>query len=479
MVDDIGIKLTGKVPGTQSRPTKLEIIQAINDAQDAICGEKNTYSFLQKTGSVNAWLPAIGTTTSILGGLITAPTKSNQSPGVDNYGNTTFIAEAFSHPPSTCSIIKSVTTNIFGTPQGFGLCNGVLNCYVVAPSKQDATDPNQDPNMPASVPNMNQILATATPITVQDNVMSINDLRSGYPLTIADGAVLPLIFNFDESVAIGSNQTVFIVISWTTGPLNGASFSWGSNPTEYSGNSYTWVGNNYPGTSFAEAEGTCWDMKFTTQNAVFASSPIGLLTVGGMVDFAGTNTNNKPVLLPDDCRTVSRIYNPYYALYMNPISYEAYKYHPMQQPGNTFVISGEDSNGNLQAILFPSVNYVLTYSIDYTAVPNELVNDTDISIIPKEFRAVLKHKALMLLTALNYGIGVDSSMFETDYVRLLTRMNVSYLPYNDISMSVNIGGITDNNAPSRDYLNNTNVLNEYPNSWYENKGGTGRPGGGY
>lgn len=480
MINDIGIKLTGKIPGTQSRPTKLEITQAINDAQDAICAEKSQYSFLAKTGKVNGWIQSAGTNSQFPKGLtdITGGTYFITSQAGPNVG-TMYWAEKLTNQ-SSLILPTAVYTPIQGATTGNGFIDGTFNCYIVLPHTNSSTDPLSDPAITVGYPDMNNIIATATPIigvgsyrdyTQINNICTLNyNDQNGNPVIIEQQIYLPLKFTFDGTVAIAPGQEVFIVCTFDGSSRNSASFDILSNDTQPPTDTYVGFNAMNPWTN------SFCPFNIIGNNAQMATSPIGILTVGGISDYMGTTPNSKPVNLPVDCRYANRIYNAGYACYMTAFPFSAYMYRPMAQPGNTFVISGEDNNGVLQALLFPTVANILMFNIDYTAIPNKLVADGDISIIPKEFRALLKNKAIMQLVALNNGINIDTALFAADYARLLSKLNEAYLPYNEVAMSVNIGGITDNNAPSRDYQNNTNVLNEYPNSWFEAKGGTGRLG---
>jgi hypothetical protein len=77
------------------------------------------------------------------------------------------------------------------------------------------------------------------------------------------------------------------------------------------------------------------------------------------------------------------------------------------------------------------------------AIPNELVNDADYPIIPKAHRNVLKNKALLMLLGLNNGIGIEKELILSEYIDELNKMKTACLPYEQQSLSVDVGGYTN------------------------------------
>lgn len=461
LVNNVSMKLTGRAASMNGRPTKAEIIQALNDAQDAIVRDKPAYTFLNKIGSVANWRKAPGYFFYNPGwGLEDATPPHSMNPSVlgATWSNTTvsYFAEKFTQAASTVSIPTTVSTRIQVQNPGFANLDGTLQVLLVGVSTKDTTDVYADANMPDGVPNLNDIKASSDVITVLNGVGSDANLfgHNDRPT---------LTFTFDETYAIGSGESIYAVLVWTPSVLNGANFFIYQNDGVTSGYSYSWDsativgGPTYPIQRFTTTAGS-FGMRMKFWRAVYA---------------AGIHE----VSLPTDVATVQRMYDPISSTNLLPFPYSAYQYRPTEVPTGVFVLTGMDTSGVLKAKLFPGRADITKFYVEYKAKSVWMGEDTDISLIPDGFRDVLIWKAIIELFALNNGIPGNPETFEALYMSGLRKLNETYLPYDDVAVTVNLGGSTP-----IDTINARETPEDYPgpetpNAWEENKSGTGGQGG--
>lgn len=446
LINEISQAINGKDASINSRPTPAEIITALNDSQNNICRDKQEYSFLRKVGIVQAWELGVGSVAGILGGgagnkTATAYTAGGGGPSIQ------CVAEKYICPADTVQVIDQVMVTIFPQIIGVGQLNGTFQAQIVGVTGSNKTLKNYNPALPAGVPDMQTILATSSPIVIQNNVIT------GRPAFIT-GSQPTLTFTFDDSVAICNGQQVFVVFEWLPTAYNSASFNWAQYSNVVSKTSFgPWSNTNYPTIPILSG---VFGFLLTIKNAVYKTT----------------------ITMPSDCRYVNRIFSLAQNLTLTSYPYDVIQYRPIAIPQNVFSISGQDSNGNLTVNIYTTLTNVLFWYVEYMARPVAFVNDTDISIIPRDFRDILKWNAIMNLAAGNYGIQLDKDHYETLFMAGLNKLNENFLPQEDIAMSVVKGGITEVNAPIRDFISQNILVYEYPNVWQSNQLGTGRVGGG-
>jgi hypothetical protein len=369
-----------------------------------------------------------------------------------------YFAEKYTQPIDTIDIIKNIRTAIVMTPPGFATIDGSFYAHIVGVSKLDNTDILQDPNMTEGLPNINDIKLTSDPYVITNGVG-------------ADGIVFTpnlkrfLDFEFSEDYAIGSEETIYIVIEWRPTSLNGSGFYFTQFNGVQSKTGYAWAEGSYP-------------------VAVLDGATVATLNINILFDRAIYCADANPpveILLPTNCRYVKRIYNSDNDINLTAYPYSQYQYNKNMIPKDRFVVSGRDvTTGSLKVLIFPSKKNISKYNVEFQAYPDKLVNDGDYSIIPGEFRNILKYKSIIQLIATNAGIAVDSDIFEADYLRSLQKLNENFLPYENYEVSVNVGSEVPSDVTSIDYNGNIGGydINTDPNTWQENKSGTGRGSGG-
>ena len=127
------------------------------------------------------------------------------------------------------------------------------------------------------------------------------------------------------------------------------------------------------------------------------------------------------------------------------------------QPYSTYFDYDADTSGNKRIYVKLSTQSAKSLSMVYKKQPTLLVNDSDLSDLPANFRDMLVYKAAYNFLARGYG-EQDASNLQTmltDYQNLYTSMREECLPKKASGFSVNIGG----------YTPNTEMNTFEPNSW--------------
>ena len=484
ITNSIAMKINGVPADTVHRPFKSEIIQAVNESENSIILDKPQYDFLRKTATLKAWAKGTGQTVKQLQdahgtkSAVNSP-LTNQTPGA-----VTYIAEKYIAPAGTVLTPASLQFTI-DTFASAGKLNGQFEAFITRAVTLNNLDPTQDPAEKITMPDLNNIIATATLVNVVNDLFDTSANIQFNPLPNA--YVEPIVtMTFPTPAPVSNQQVYWVVIKWTSQYNNGVvspntnarNMQFNSYLTPVSGTSLYWTGTNYPTLASAITGGT-WNIVLTLDNAVFLS---------------------KNILLPTDCNLALRIGQPYNGtmggIFMLPVGTDAVMFKQFNVPCGTFCITGEDPTTGAQlcslntSVTIPTVGVPVTYPIialaaeyylDYISSGPTLVNDSDVPIIPVDYRDILVYKTLIDLAALNHGLFEIAEEIQQNYTYLLNKMNSKCMPQHSTAIRVNVGGFTSAMAATRDTTLSQSLLSmQWPNSWQSTFAAgqnIGQPGG--
>lgn len=469
IVNAIAIKINGVSADSVHRPYKPEIIDAVNMAENQIIIDKPQYDFLRKTAVIQGWQLATGQTIKQLqnaaGTKSAAPGQLAQTPGF-----VTYIAEKYTAPAGQVLSPASVKVT-FDCYASAGKLNGQLDAYICAGVTENSLDPTQDPAESIGYPDLNNILVSANTLNVVNDVFDASGNIAPQFNPLPNAYIEPTVtLNFSSSVPVSNQIVYWVVIKWTSqyynGTLsantNGRSMQFNQFLLPVSKSSLSWTGTNYPNSSNAII-GT-WNLSLILNNGVFMA---------------------KNLQLPPDCNIPLRIGQPYNGtmggIFMLPIGTDAVMYRQFNVPPGTFSITGEDQTTGCKLVslntaitiptvgvpvTYPAVTLAAQYYVDYIANGGNLVLDTDISILPAEYRDLLIYKGMDLLFKLNAGLPAKPEENAEDFAYMMNKMNMKCMPPHSVDISVNVGGYTSAMAATRDTTLSQSLLQmQWPNTW--------------
>jgi hypothetical protein len=451
--------INGNPASANYSPTKQQIYSMLNAAEDAICTSTNQFSFLRKTATIQGCEltqgflnQSLGNTVGTQGTTALLPVTTDTTP--------IWIATSYTQPVGEPCSIGSVTFGITPSIQGFGNLQGSFQAQIWGYVGQNSSNPSlANPTFTKGMPDSTNVLGTSTPLVILNSTYQGSVYGNPATITLVNGQFTPLSLTFTTPVLVEALQEVYVVLEWIPNAYNAATFSY-----------TTLSGNN---------QNVCYGPQ--------TLSTINPPTLAPNSFSISINTNNmtyivNQVEMPSDARWLARIYNPLTGIYMKPYPYTAIIENSQSFPTPVFSVVGSDPvTGTLLANLYLGTGAPSsTYLVDYVASPKPMVLDTDVPIIPSEFRMALVWKALEYLYNANYGIPMSLDSVISSYNMLLQKIRENYLPAEDTSFSVLIGGLTDNIASAlRDYTTTSQVtIQPTPNTWQESPLG-GRPGGGW
>ena len=458
IANSIATKINGVNADNVHRPYKSEIINTINMAENSIILDKPQYDFLRKTDIIDGWELAVGETSDRF--FYQYDTRSLLAPSLDTTtGSIAYFAEKFVAPAGQVKSPKSVDIAFYSYIDS-GKINGQFQAYIVRPVTLNSLDPTQDTNETKDYPDMHNILATSNTINIIDDQVDSAGLAT--PFSPVNGFCLTTItLTFPVAIPVSNQQKFYVVIKWTAGANCDRQMQM-QTVIKSSYTSFQWVNIDYV-TTTSIVNGTMnWKLQYN--NAVFVA---------------------KGIKLPLDCKIPLRIGQPYNGsmggIFMLPIGTDAIMYRQFNVPPGTFSVVGEDPTTgaklvNLNTaitipttgvpITYPVVSLAANYYVDYIATGGNLIEDTDISVIPQEYRDILVYKSLILLYAMNVGMPESPGNIEQEFIYLLNKMNMNCLPQHSVSISVNTGGYTSAMAATRDTTLSQSLLSmQWPNTW--------------
>ena len=469
IVNAIAMKINGVNADAVHRPFKSEILNAVNMAENAIIIDKPQYDFLRKTAVINGYEKGTGQTVmqmqsaaGVISGYGSIP---DQIPGA-----VTYIATKYTAPAGQVFTPASVRFKI-DTYASAGKLNGQFDAFVCLSVTKNTLDHTQDPAETLNMPDLQNIIATSNTINVVDDLFDAASLVAHNPLVdmyMEEGVTL----TFATPAPVSNGATYWVVIRWisqwnsgiVSPNVNGR--DWQFNVRGNSGHtntSLTWSGTAYPAVSNF-LTGWDWNIVLTLDNCVFISSNISL---------------------PLDCNLALRIGQPFNGsmggLFLLPVGMDAVIYKQFRVPAGTFSINGEDPVTGAKlvtlntAVTIPTIGVPVTYPVitlaaqyyvDYIANGGNLVNDSDISVIPAEYRDLLVYKGMDLLYKLNAGLPESPGSNADDFAYMLSKMNAKCMPQHSVNISVNTQGHTSAMSTTRDTTLSQSLLQmNFPNTW--------------
>jgi len=403
LVNAISLKLNGvnaSNDGT-SRPSKAEIISIINETQKDICNE-NDFTFLYKTAVVNGFTSTNSDQTKesysgSVGQQSSMGTSVSQSV-VDYY------AEKLTSDSDVVSVPSKVSLYLGRSNTGFGLIQATLTALICP--------------IASGVPDVSNPAASSDLIAVVD---SVTDGGTSLP----SSAVTEIEFTFSDSDEILEASTnYYIVLKVSYAATNGDGVYLGGGGT---GGTTTKVLN---------------DSNSRTWTDISAAQIYYNLTYD-----SGAYTTE--LTLPVDADKIYRIYEGTVDdpdSNMREYMSTKYMYNPQGQPIDSFVIRRYTSTGFPVVKVKSSKQNVSQWTVEYKKKASVLSADTDIPLIPSNFRGLLIKKPLYDFRADNLGTtDVTEGQLNRlmgEYERALLRLQEIYIPKYVESMTVSRGGET-------------------------------------
>jgi hypothetical protein len=467
LINAVSHKINGKDADTFSRPTKIEIGDAVNDTEKMMVLDRPQYNFLRKTAQINVWKPGTGVNTVFPG----APTGNPNHPAQNTDGILIAGQDYYSYyiEPFTCGAVRPNTIRnvefwiLVSNAVTLAKMNGAFKAYIIGVAQNDNVNPLSDPTIPNGAPDINNKLATSTnTISIVDDVGSDGNDYSG------NSGVVKMQFAFGDTFCVGTGQKVYMAIEWHSTAYNGRDFK-------------TLVCTGVPSTDswFIPSSGIL-------QQTYPGGASGGIIPPGtGHYFFKLTTTNAvysyKDVSLPSDCRMPIRAGLPGSNFLFLPTDPSQAMFKQFSCPISTFFETGLDASGN-KTITFnmqydyniasqpTQLNYVIPQTpyllLDYIASAGVMVNDIDVPIVPQDFVEALEYGAMVKLWAENNGLPYNPETYEKQYLYVVNQMNMIVQPQRSVAVSINTGSYTSTMAAVRGSVNSNSLYTAYwPNSW--------------
>ena len=387
MVASVARRLWQRSPTTAE---KEDIIQALNDAQRTICGMHKDWLFMDVRGTVNGYelnetvqeVYAIGDASSWL------PVYNQHAGLTPNFNgrNTVYFAEKLDLPISNVGAIDTVTFQIGRKNIGFGNVNGSMKVMLC-------------PYNSVGLPDVANPITESEIITVADSVTSTGvTLREPIQPGLARNTdPIEFEFGYADILTSGANLWAVLVMDYAS---SGDMIQVGAEETT---SDSTAIGSN---------EGALG---------------IYLTTIGKIqykVKYVLGDYINQ-ITMPTDVYKLWRMYTDNVNI-LEDINYKD----GTTQLHNTFIILNYDSNGAPVVLIKTSLGNVLVWNIEYRSKVPLMSQDTDVPLIPPDFRFLLRYKAELDFIGRGFGIQTPTKedIIASDYARGISDLELMYRP---------------------------------------------------
>lgn len=406
MADYVSVKLNG-VPAQSEgvRPNKQDIINEINKIQQQICNERD-WLFLRGICQVPGF--SISTTDTVTQTLST-PTQAATYP-IFSAPGTNYKAAQLITVGSKPFLPTSVTVGLaVGT--GLGAPSGTATVSLMTWDASDTTGPNL----------AKRLLITSASIDLGTLQM---------PPTVPPYSNIPVTFTFANppTIFFKEGTKYWIVLEINCAPDMGAqilpAFAVGT-PTTNNGSWFLLLPNPTWTTALTAWGNTAPQLYYsiTGPQATYINEdvPLPAYITHAYRMFSGEETDGFINMLPySDDRLVAN---------------------PSQLPMDRFVVQRQ-TNGH-QVVLFrpPSFN-VPYWKLEFKSKGTKLIKDSDVSILPSEYRYMICDKVLLNFWSLGFGQqdGSAAQMLNSDIGDMLKSMRREYLMHPVKGFRVNRGG---------------------------------------
>ena len=357
MADQVSRALIG-VPASDSidNPSKTQIIEELNNAQNAICSRHQDWTFLDRLIEVNGYEQDTTVTSDTVGA--TNLHGTDYAVGGTAATNTDYVGTTVTY--TRPSAISNVYIQLSTTSTGFAGASAnirMLFCNIVN-----------------GVPDVANPIVESDAWTIDNGVISSGGLLSGDDP--AEKVEVPFHFNPDEPVIAGTYAIVLRMI------FNNEAGHKSLKVWKEAGSA-----GLYSNTTFA---GSTWTLDSTVSLAIrhdyYGSDyleeiqiPYSMSKIYQVydVDSAGEAVN----VLTED-RDTKNEFDPIY--------------------GNTFRVVGSDE-GITYVQIPPDLN-VLNWRVEGMIYANIMTNDSDTAEVPVTYRRLLVYDAIITLRSLGYGL---------------------------------------------------------------------------
>jgi hypothetical protein len=407
IINSVANDLTGadaQVSGVN--PNKANLIEKVNDKQKDICNSRD-WTFMIDTQSIN------GYTTSTTEGTISGITVSAGQPADlksdETGGRVSYWAEKMATSGTKLSLPKQLDVYLVATATGAGAVSGSFQFFICPDS--------------AGNPDISNPVVTSS---LYDSTLFSGLTASAFQLFTLSSIVT------NDVLLKGTNY-------WVVVKFSGAADNGDGLAVEY--------GNITSATTKTRLNNATTWTAFTT----------GRLRMSLTYYEADYETN---LTLPSDVQKVYRLYSGTANEPTNnlkPYSTTNYIQDPEAVPTGYFVVKSANT-GVLEIWINPATANQTDWVIEYKKNSTALSGDSDVPVIPRNFRALLKKGVLLYYMGL--GLGMQDSgaiaLIQAEYDKMLKDMRVEFLPVPSIRMGAAKRSSKDTSSP---------FLNREPNSW--------------
>lgn len=404
IVNSIANDLTGADAVTSgTNPIKSNIIEKVNDKQKDIVNSRD-WLFAIDTVNVHGYDVSTDTDTITAGTILFESTGLRTSPKA---GKTEYYAQRITTETDLAKMI-SATINLMVGGQGAGAPSGTIALYI-------CPDSGGSPDL--------------------DNPTITADTLALTPLSRI-WTEHTFLFTDTDTVLL-KNTNYWVVFKWIGAADNGDSMFVAVDPVTDTAATTLKTRLNSAST-------------WTTQTGSQLSTTLTFY----MAEYATTIT------LPANVQKIYRLYSTLNGDLINnllPYSTTNYMSNPENIPKGYFV-TRKISSGLYQIYINPTTADTLDWTLEYKVTCTALSDDTDVPIIPQNYRALLKKG--VLLYYISMGLGMQDTgaiaLIQAEYDKMLKDMRGEYLPNPTIRIGVAKRGSTPVSSPFGNYS---------PNSW--------------